>query len=254
MNKHDIIKRIKKIIVGDTEQYNFNNNRLRFLTGSRPIKRKYVNADSDVVRNDVLQINYMEENFKETDILWDIGSHYGHYAIFAASIAKGNGQVFSFEPDAVARKIQERNIELNSFSDKITIFSDAVSNTNGVLYFKELGGNSNSHIVKTDPLTDDHINSVNSVTLDSLAEKLACPTFVKIDTEGAEIDILSKAGSLLKNKNVQFICELHPFAWDAFNVKYETFTNLLKEHGRAITLLDTNKHITGLPFYGTVLF
>jgi FkbM family methyltransferase len=254
MNKHDIIQSIKKIVVGNTEHYRFGNNRLKFLTGSRPIKRKYLNAGNDVVRNDVLQINYMEDNFKESDVLWDIGSHHGHYSIFAATIAKANNQVFSFEPDAVARKIQAGNIELNGFADKITIFPDAVSNTNGVLHFKELNGNSNSHIVKNKSTNDNQINAVNSVTLDSLTEILPCPTFVKIDTEGAEIDILSTAGSLLKNKNVQFICELHPFAWDEFNVKYETFTGLLKEHGRTLTLLDNRKHITDLPFYGTVLF
>jgi hypothetical protein len=47
-----------------------------------------------VVRIDVLQINYLENTFKPSDVLWDIGSHAGHYAFFAASIVKEENQFF----------------------------------------------------------------------------------------------------------------------------------------------------------------
>lgn len=254
MNKYKLINSLKRILIGRSESYYFSNKKLFFLTGSRPIKRKYLNVDNDVVRNDLLQIVFLEENFKESDVLWDIGSHHGHYSIFAAAIVTGKRQVFSFEPDAIARETQLDNIRLNKFDDKIIVFKDAVSNTNGVLKFKELNGNCNSHIVKNVSLEDADIISVNSVTLDTLAESLPCPTFVKIDVEGAEIDILSAAGKLLENKNIKFICELHPFAWDTFNVKYETFTNVLNDYGRTLTVLDNKKSIADLPFYGTVLF
>lgn len=87
-----------------------------------------------------------------------------------------------------------------------------------------------------------------------LAEKLPCPTFVKLDTEGVEIDILPMAGNLLKNKNEKSICELHPFAGDAFNVNYEIFTKILSQYDRHLTTLDNRKNKSVLPFYGTVFF
>jgi hypothetical protein len=110
INRHQLIKYIKNVIFGGVEGYSFNNQRLVFSVGSRPIKRKFINSENDVVRNDVLQIEYFEKHFNEEDILWDIGSHCGHYSIFCASIAKGNNQIFSFEPDAAARNIQKKNI------------------------------------------------------------------------------------------------------------------------------------------------
>ena len=101
---YSTVKIIKKIIYPRGESYSFNGEVLKFKTNFRPVKRKYLNHLSGVVRNDVLQINYLENTFKPSDILWDIGSHAGHYAVFAASIVKGENQVFSFEPDSSARK------------------------------------------------------------------------------------------------------------------------------------------------------
>ena len=56
------INSMKKFIYGRSEKYKFNGNRLLFKTGSRPVRRKYINSPDDVVRNDVLQIEFFEKN------------------------------------------------------------------------------------------------------------------------------------------------------------------------------------------------
>lgn len=254
MNKHTIAKAVKEIVYRKGEGYIFNDRRLLFTVGSRPVKRKYINSGSDVVRNDVLQINYFEQNFKPQHVLWDIGAHNGHYSIFAASIAKGANQVFSFEPDSVAREIQLKNIKLNKLENKIVVSDMAVSDRNGSLFFRALGGNANSHIVKDESSSDNNTIEVKTKTLDTLAQELPAPDYIKIDTEGAEIDILKAGGTLLGNRNITFICELHPFAWDSFHVTYNDFLAILKKYDRQVKLLDTNKTLEELPFYGTVLF
>jgi FkbM family methyltransferase len=254
MNRHSIATSLKRIIYSKGEPYVFNNKKLLFTVGSRPVKRKYIDAESDVVRNDVLQINYFEQNFTPNHVLWDIGAHNGHYSIFAASIAKGNGQVFSFEPDSVAREIQVKNIRLNQLENKITVSDMAVSDHNGTLQFQALGGNANSHILKDGSFSDNNTVEVKSKTLDTLGRELPMPTYVKIDTEGAEIDILRAGGTLLANKDITFICELHPFAWDAFKVSYNDFLEILKKYDRQVKLLDSRKKMEDLPYYGTIIF
>lgn len=254
MNRHDLITAFKGIIYSKGEGYVFNNKRLLFTAGSRPVKRKYINSESDVVRNDVLQINYFEQNFKPEHVLWDIGSHNGHYSIFAASIAKGSNQVFSFEPDSVAREIQIKNIKLNQLKNKVTVSDMAVSDHDGTLHFHALGGNSNSHIIKDDNFSDSNTIEVKTKAINTLAKELPTPTYVKIDTEGAEIDILCAAGILLENKSITFICELHPFAWESFNVNYNDFLEILKKYNRQVKLLDSRKKMEDLPYYGTVIF
>ncbi len=249
-----LIELVKRIVIGKKERYKFAGNNLFFITGTRPIRRKYINAKDDVTRNDVLQIEYFEKYFKPGDILWDIGSHFGHYSIFAASVAAGAGQVLSFEPDSAAREILIRNIALNNLADKINVSDKAVCNTEGPVYFESLNGDSTSHIVKNESQEHGAIVAIDAITLDTLSATHPTPTFIKIDTEGAEIDILTKAELLLQNKNITFICELHPFAWDAFGVQYKTFADLLEKHGRQLRLLDEKKDMTDLPFYATVLF
>jgi len=251
---NNLVEFSKKVLYPNGEPYTFYGKKLLFVAGTRPVRRKYLNAESDVVRNDVLQINYFEANFKPGDVLWDIGSHKGHYSIFAATIAAGPNQVFSFEPDVAAREVQEKNIRLNHLADRITIFKTAVSNVKGVLKFKSMGGNANSHIIKDEQNSEPDIVSVDSTTIDALLEELPEPGFVKIDTEGAEVDIIRAASKLLANRNVHFICELHPFAWENFNVGYDEFKSTVEKYGRTIIPLDAKKSVTELPFYGTVLF
>lgn len=254
LNRSKLIDYAKKILYPNGEPYTFNGRKLQFVPGTRPIRRKYLNSSNDVVRNDVLQINFFERYFKSGDILWDIGSHSGHYSIFAASIAKGPKQVFSFEPDITAREVQQKNIRLNHLEDRIKLSDLAVSNVKGTLRFKSMGGNANSHIIKDSQDNQPDIITLTSTTINSLLDELPEPTFVKIDTEGAEIDILKAGTKLLEKREVRFICELHPFAWNSFNVRYEEFETILNKYNRKISLLDTQKDPASLPYYGTVLF
>ena len=252
--KYSMVKTIKEIIFRNGEPYLFNGQTLKFKANCSPVKRKYLSDSSDVVRNDVLQINYLEVTFKATDILWDIGSHNGHYAVLAASIVKGENQVFSFEPDSTARKAQIGTIQLNQFSKKIQLFDFAVGEKDGVIQFMDLGGNANSHIIKNSGPQSENVTVLKCRSLNSLLLELPKPTFIKIDTEGAEIDILKGGSELLKDTNVKFICELHPFAWGSFGVEYNEFISILESFGRKITLLDDRKKTADLPYYGTVLF
>jgi len=254
MHLEDLKLLVKKIIHGKTEKYQFGNKNLLFKTGSRPVRRRYIDSPSDVVRNDVLQINFIEKNFRPNDVLWDIGSHHGHYSIFAAVMANGEAQVFSFEPDAAARQVQMQNITFNHLEGKIKVSNAAVSNAVGVLSFLQMNGNSNSHILSKHETKHGDIVDVESVTLNYLFEKLPKPTFVKIDTEGAEINILSAADQLLADPKINFVCELHPFAWDNYGVNYGEFESIIRRFGRQIRVLDEHRNISQLPYYGTVIF
>lgn len=254
-DRHDVARFVKQIIFGQKgEPYTFQNTILRFLSGSRPIKLKYINSKSPVTRNEVLQIKYFSENFKPSDVLWDIGSHHGHYSIFGSSIVEGKNNIFSFEPDTAALSTQKKNIELNKFQDKIKVFNLAVSDKEGELKFKMLNGNSQSHIAKSTEVNEDNIVTVPTKTLNSLLNEIPKPTFVKIDTEGAEIDIISQGSKLLEDKSIRFVCELHPFAWKSFNVEYRQFEETLKKYNRTLLLLDPEKKLSDLPYYGTVMF
>ena len=66
--------------------------------------------------------------------------------------------------------------------------------------------------------------------------------------------MLRGADQLLNDKSVRFICELHPFAWEAFGVSYDEFKNIISDAKRTIQVLDNRNSLNDLPYYGTVLF
>jgi FkbM family methyltransferase len=252
LSKYDFIRLVKHLVYWNGEEYTFSNKRLKFIPNTRPVHRKYRDSLSDVVRNDVLQIDYFEKLLNSESILWDIGAHHGHYSIFAAAVVKGSNRVFSFEPDAYALKKLRKNIEINNLSDKIRVSDLVISESDTSVLFSELKGNSNSHIVLNSKL---HITSERkSRSIDSLLSEYPTPTIVKIDTEGAEISILRGATNLLSNHDVTFVCELHPFAWPSFNVTFEEFESIISASGRKLRLLDGKRSSNELPYYGTVIF
>jgi FkbM family methyltransferase len=249
--KHKFSNFLKKMVYFKGESYMFNQSKLKFLAGTRPVRRLNKFLKNEVNRNDILQINFFEKNFSQNDILYDIGAHHGHYSIFAATKCLNQNQIFSFEPDSSALRIFKRNIELNNFGNKIIVLEYAISNTDGEIYFDFRNGNANSKISSSK--TSNTIK-VQSKKLDSLINDLPSPTYVKIDVEGAEFEVLKGATTLLEDKTVTFICELHPFAWKEFDVDFDSFIELLSRYDRKMKLIDSDNNIFDLPFYGTVIF
>lgn len=234
-------------------KYRFAGKTLRFLPNTAPVKRKYLNADDSVVRHDILQALYFEENLNPDTVVWDIGSHNGHYSVFSASVAKGKGQVFSFEPNGKVLDIQRRNIALNRLEDKVTVMEMVVAGHDGQVSFLEREEDANSRLIKEGGGAASGATIKDCVTLDTLLTRLPHPDLVKIDTEGAEIDILKGGSKLLSDPSIRIIMELHPFAWDDFGVRYEDLVDVLQRHNRTIRLLDRERSLNDLPFYAIIL-
>jgi FkbM family methyltransferase len=55
--------------------------------------------------------------------------------------------------------------------------------------------------------------AVPSTTLDALAAKYGIPSFVKIDTEGHEAQVMRGATELLKEQKTSFVIEFHLYEW-----------------------------------------
>ena len=68
------IKVIKRLWYGSRgEPYHINGRKLYFQEGSRPTRRKYLNSDNWVNRNEILQYDYIQDNLKKDSVFWDIG-------------------------------------------------------------------------------------------------------------------------------------------------------------------------------------
>jgi FkbM family methyltransferase len=167
---------------------------------------------------------------KPGDVLYDIGSCVGLYALHAALLGC---QVIAFEPDPAYRKRLMRNIKINKLGKKIRVLNRAVSDKPGevTLYTDGVEGNSPSLrqvgsrgnvIVKTD-------------AIDNLLYKgkIPAPDIIKLDIEGAEILALRGMKNLLTSqKSPRFVfIEFHPDFLPAYDSSFEECRALVESYG-----------------------
>jgi FkbM family methyltransferase len=126
-------------------------------------------------------------------VFYDIGANVGFFSIIAAKLVGNTGRVYAFEPVPENVTTIQRNIELNCLTN-VTVIDKAVSSSSGqaeLLLAHHIGG----AVLATAAMPPDLKGKmlVETVTIDALLERIPLkpPTIVKIDVEGAEIDVLS---------------------------------------------------------------
>lgn len=142
------------------------------------------------------------------DVLWDVGANVGVYTLYAA--VRRGCRVLAIEPGAANYYLLNKNIEINRLSGRATALCAAAAGNAGfgflnlpntapgegfTSYGDEGGGN------------DGFQQGMIGVTLDGLSQhrSLPPPTFIKIDVDGIEHDIVRGARSLLRSGQVRSV-------------------------------------------------
>jgi FkbM family methyltransferase len=178
------------------------------------------------------------ENFqpKSEGIVVDVGAHYGRYTLIAAKRIGPKGKVIAIEADPKNFDMLNKNIKLNELSEHvITLNFAATSNKSKVklsIPEKKSGHTIYSSIIPDRAPTEKFIE-VNANTLDNLLHEneisLEQLNWIKIDVEGAELDVLKGATNILsKSKDISLLIEIH----DVGNGKtlYEPIMDLLNDY------------------------
>jgi FkbM family methyltransferase len=144
------------------------------------------------------------------NVFFDIGANIGFFSLLAARIVGSTGAVYAFEPVPENAALVEKNARFNKF-DNIKIFKLAMASTTGkeeLLLARYAGGAS----LKTAGTPPDHSGSiiVETSTVDDFlqAQKVRPPDIVKIDVEGAELDVLHGMVDTLRNRGPKLIIEV----------------------------------------------
>jgi len=152
------------------------------------------------------------ELIQSDDVIYEVGAHIGSWTIFMADRAR-SGQVHAFEPDEHNHAACSGNAKLNGFNH-VTVHKMAVSDANGTAefgVFDRPGDGRHSLII--DEQRHAKVVEVSTVQLDSVPEDLsiARPTVLKIDCEGAEVQVLAGGSQTLAGPDLRLIyLELHP--------------------------------------------
>ncbi|BAU63254.1 methyltransferase FkbM family protein [Stanieria sp. NIES-3757] len=179
---------------------------------------------------------------KPGDVFYDIGANVGFFTVIAAKLVGSTGKVYAFEPDRKNSDCVRHNIQLNQFTNS-TVCQKAVSHTTGTgeLLLAEYSGGHTISVVDRPP---DFAGStvVEIVSIDELINQgqLTPPNVVKIDVEGAELDVLQGMLQTIKQYRPIIIYEVDADKVDSFQQKNELIAALIASLNYQIVPLENS--------------
>ncbi len=151
--------------------------------------------------------NFLSKHIKVDDILINVGSNVGLFAIYAALKAK-DGKVYAIEANTETFEKLNDNIRLNSLKN-VHADNVAISDFNGVInLFAPMSGRDSEFSVSTVQSTAEKAGSqVTAVTLDKYIEQhnINSVSGLIIDVEGHELQLLRGASMLFKLNSLRYI-------------------------------------------------
>jgi len=152
--------------------------------------------------------DFIKAHCKPGGTLIDIGAHFGIFTISALRKVGPSGKVISFELCAATRSVLLKTLELNGFGGIPEIRDEAVSNMTGqVSFFSSTipGDAANSLFGNTKHQTK---SEVRTVRLDEI--HIPRVDAIKIDAEGAELQILDGSRALITKQRPVVLLSVHP--------------------------------------------
>src|SRR5437867_8389154 len=142
------------------------------------------------------------------DVVADVGANIGWYSTLCARAVGDQGHVYAFEPVPSTRARLEENIGLNDMQSRVTVVPKAVAARPGTATI-HLFDNQSHALASLSRLGSSAFTAV-PVEVTSLDEFVAVTgidsiDFVKCDVEGAELDVLNGAASLVAGRAAPLI-------------------------------------------------
>ncbi|MBS1803501.1 MAG: FkbM family methyltransferase [Acidobacteria bacterium] len=140
------------------------------------------------------------------ELVFDVGAYCGISA-YAFSHAVGpEGRVIAFEPDPLNVELLRRNIERHKLSN-VAVAQVALSDSNGTATFNSEGSTGSALSTVLDRPPTNATASVRTATFEQACAEFGIPSFVKIDAEGAEIEIISGSQDFLRSHPIHLVLD-----------------------------------------------
>jgi len=188
------------------------------------------------------------------DTCWNIGANVGEHVLQMARIVGPTGRVLAFEPNPEAAALLATNIQLNRYSERVSIVEIAIGQYLGTTDFYVAGANPMGRAQQPNPLLRRTRRiTVPVKTIDSVLEDTQrLPDCVLVDIEGWEIAALLGAPRFLAAEPFpMLIIELHPDAWAWSGHSRHDLEALLKRY--SLNLAPLSGQHDPLSQYGQVI-
>ncbi|MFI0347947.1 MAG: FkbM family methyltransferase [Chthoniobacterales bacterium] len=186
-----------------------NSNNQHILDFSKPGIHSYKSSNIDFLFPGIVEedsIDGYTAQFKPSEgmVVFDAGAHAGSTTYFLSKMVGECGHVYAFEPDNTNIKYLKENIK-NKNLHNVTILDLAFGGESGKELFN-MDESMSSSFLKCSAYPKTGITKeVSVVTLeDSCTQLGVIPNFIKMDIEGAEIEVIANSLEFLKKHPIHF--------------------------------------------------
>lgn len=178
----------------------------------------------------------LKDLVKSGMVVYDIGANVGFFTVLLGRLVGARGAVYAFEPVAETAKATRHNAELNGFAH-VTVIAAAVGRQQGTV---KLALREESTWAKfADEKSTGPTMEVPLVAIDGLVDDgtIKPPQLIKIDVEGAELEVIEGMRRTLAAHRPIILCEMHG--------KNEAFAKLMEELNYEVRAVETNEPLAG---------
>jgi len=226
----DFNKNLPKLIL--SRKYKIYDSKNVFLFSVRALGGSTIDRGKSFFSNEPETIDWIN-NFKKNSFFLDIGANIGIYSLYAGV---KNHRVISIEPESANFFSLNLNIADNELKNNIKSYPYSIDNSNKIsnlfLRTSKIGGSGNS---VNEAIGDDeklfnpvYVQGTITITVDKLISQLKIkPNYIKIDTDGNELNIVKGMEHCLKNKKLlSVLIEINPIIKN-----YKKIINIFNKNG-----------------------
>jgi FkbM family methyltransferase len=158
-------------------------------------------------------VAWIEANVRAGDVFFDVGANVGAYSFVADTVARGECQVFAFEPSYSTFAALVANVQLNGCGDRIRTLQIALSDETKLETFNYSSTRAGAamHGLKYaideegKPFQPEYRQAVLAFRMDDLLGQFAIPVpdHIKVDVDGAELLVVRGARATLGNPKLR---------------------------------------------------
>ncbi|MBM3506241.1 MAG: FkbM family methyltransferase [Alphaproteobacteria bacterium] len=166
----------------------------------------------------------------------DIGAHIGLVSLPVSSVLAAGGRVFAFEPAEGNLHYLRRHVSLNRFANVEVVDCLVGSVERDEVSFFEEGGDSGLNSMARPTRTGFAETKRRQVTVDGFcASRSLQPDVIKIDVEGAELDVLRGARNVLGFVRPRIVLSVHPRHMTAMGASVAELERFIRDCSYTVT-------------------
>lgn len=189
---------------------------------------------------------WMQEQLAPGDVVVDVGANIGYYTVLAARLVGPEGRVVAVEAHPEIAPLLTRNVVLNGYHDRVSVFQRAAWHEPGTLAFhRRVHYAANSSVGSVGEETLGHLHDreakveVEAARVDDLLEGVGRVDLLKVDVEGSEVRALAGLERTVRaNPDLTLMVEWCPAQLGQVGDSGEALVDLLCGYGMSLRLIE----------------